>query len=39
VVKWLVEQGHANVNQANNNGGSPLFMSACYGHFDVVKFD
>jgi ankyrin repeat protein len=33
-----VEQGHANVNQATNDGASPLYIAAQKGHMEVVKW-
>ena len=28
---------HADVNQANNGGGTPMYRAAAYGHSDMVK--
>lgn len=36
-VKYLVENG-ADINAQNVFGGSPLFWSAVFGHFEIVQY-
>jgi ankyrin repeat protein len=38
VVKFLVEEGKASVDQATNDDATPLFIAAQEGHLDVVKY-
>jgi hypothetical protein len=38
VVKWLVEEGKANVKFAMSDGYTPLFIAARKGHLGVVKW-
>jgi len=38
VVMWLVEQGHANVNQPREGGWTALHSAANNGHLEVVKW-
>ena len=37
VVKWLAEKGGAEVDKANNAGGTPLFISSQKGYLEMVK--
>lgn len=38
IVKYLVEQTKANVNQADKRGKSPLLISAMFGHLNILKY-
>ena len=37
IADTLLESLHADVNQANNNGDTPMYIAACLGHSDTVK--
>ena len=37
VVRVLVEEGGADVNQGDDNGRTPCFMAAMNGHVDIIR--
>ena len=37
IADTLLASLHADVNQANNDGWTPMYTAACNGHSDTVK--
>ena len=37
VVKWLVEDGKADVDKATNDGCTPLYVASVLGQLEIVK--
>lgn len=38
VVRWLIREGKASVDQADNAGKTPLYNAAYYGHAEIVQW-